>query len=180
MSDPEGYETEDLSVLSRPNADVRTCERRRRTMPRPASAGGEGVTRTVGRAVARTVALAVACLAGVSACGTGPGGPEAAAAAQTFAQQVTAAPEEACDLLSEQVRQDLEDRAKAPCAEALPELELPQASGQRTVDVYEQHARVVLEGDVMFLARFADGWRVTAAGCEGPGGDEPYDCELGG
>lgn len=111
---------------------------------------------------------------------TGLGAEEAGAAATTFVQQVSSSPDQACTLLSEQARQDLEDREKATCAQALPQLDLPPVSARRSVDVYEQHARVVLADDVLFLARFSDGWKVTAAGCEPQPDDEPYDCEIGG
>lgn len=110
----------------------------------------------------------------------GPGADEAGATASAFAQQVSSAPAQACALLSEEVRKDLEEQEQAPCAEALPALELPEASDRETVDVYEQHARVVLTDDVLFLARFSDGWKVTAAGCEPQPDDAPYDCEIGG
>jgi hypothetical protein len=122
------------------------------------------------------VGLAALALTGCA----GPGTDQAGATATDFAQQVTSSPERACALLSEQARKDLEEREKAPCAQALGQLDLPPASDRRAVDVYEQHARVVLADDVLFLARFADGWKVTAAGCEPQPDDEPYDCEIGG
>ena len=34
-------------------------------------------------------------------------------------------------------------------------------------------------GDTVFLLRFPDGWRVSAAGCT-PQGEAPYDCEVQG
>ena len=36
-----------------------------------------------------------------------------------------------------------------------------------------------LDKDTLFLARFDQGWRVTAAGCT-PHGDLPYDCTVKG
>ena len=47
----------------------------------------------------------------------------------------------------------------------LPRQHLPVATHIRRVDVYGQDAIVRLDRDVVFLARFDDGWRVTAAGC---------------
>jgi hypothetical protein len=111
---------------------------------------------------------------------TGPGADEAAQTATRFAAQASSSPEQACGLLSDQTRKDLERTAQAACAEALGKVELPPASAQQSVDVYEQHARVGLAGDVMFLARFDDGWKVTAAGCKAQPEDQPYECELGG
>lgn len=126
-------------------------------------------------------AIAVVSLGAVTLAGcAGPGADQAGAAASTFAEQASASPEKACALLSEQAREELEKSSGAPCAEALADLGLPPGSDRVTVDVYEQHARVVLADDVLFLARFADGWKVTAAGCEPQPDDKPYDCEIGG
>lgn len=124
--------------------------------------------------------LGVACLLTLGACGSGPGSDVAARTAVTFEQQVASAPAEACSLLAEKTRSDLEKSEKKPCAQALPDVDLPAASALNQVDVYEQHARVILHDDVVFVARFRDGWKVTAAGCKAQPNDEPYDCELGG
>jgi hypothetical protein len=125
------------------------------------------------------VALTLAGLGLMAGC-TGPGADQAGQAAVRFAEQASTSPEQACDLLSDQTRKDLERNEQAACGEALGKVDLPSPSAQRSVDVYEQHARVALAGDVMFLARFDDGWKVTAAGCKPQPDDEPYDCELGG
>lgn len=124
--------------------------------------------------------LGFACLLTLGACGSGPGSDVAARTAATFEQQVAAAPAEACALLAEKTKSDLEKAEKKPCAQALPEVDLPAASPLKQVEVFEQQARVVLDKDVVFMARFGDGWKVTAAGCKAQPNDEPYDCELGG
>ena len=131
------------------------------------------------RRTGQAVVLAFAGVGLMAGC-TGPGADQAAQTAVRFAEQAFTSPEQACDLLSDQARKDLERDEQAACAEALGKIELPAASAQQSVDVYEQHARVALAGDVMFLARFDDGWKVTAAGCEPQPDDEPYECELGG
>lgn len=141
-------------------------------MARPAS--------LVSRRVFAAALAAMGSLAVLSGCGTGPDSPGAVSTAEAFARQAAAAPQQACALLSAHTRDDLEQAEEAPCAEALPRVGLPGVSARRSVDVYEQHARVVLADDVLFLARFADGWKVTAAGCVAQPDDTPYECELGG
>jgi hypothetical protein len=48
------------------------------------------------------------------------------------------------------------------------------------VEVAGESAQVRLDGQVIFLAHFPDGWRVTAAGCvrEDPDPAVPYECEV--
>ncbi len=123
--------------------------------------------------------LAVAGLIALAGC-AGPGTGQAGETAVSFAQLAADSPQQACDLLSEEVRSDLEQSEEAPCEEALSTVDLPPASALERADVYEKHARVVLEDDVVFLANFKDGWRVTAAGCEPQPEDAPYECKLGG
>jgi hypothetical protein len=125
---------------------------------------------------------ASAVLVAVAAAGcSGPGTKEAADTAVSFEQLVVAAPDQACQLLSGHTRERVEKEAKASCAEALPQQDLPAASTVQSVDVYGHDAMVLLDGDVVFLARFDEGWKVTAAGCN-PGSqpDEPFDCDVSG
>lgn len=132
--------------------------------------------------VSRTLAagsLAVGAVA-LSAC-TGPGADEAGRTAVSFEQLTVAAPDQACELLSGHTRQALEKSAKKACADALPDEDLPSASSIQSVQVYGHDAEVLLDGDVVFLARFAEGWKVTAAGCRpGEQPDEPFDCDVAG
>jgi hypothetical protein len=66
------------------------------------------------------------------------------------------------------------------CAQALPQRDVPEDPGTvREVKVYGKDAVAYLERDTVFLARFDDGWRVTAAGCT-PNGDRPCDCDVEG
>ncbi|MDG9717659.1 hypothetical protein [Streptomyces sp. DH24] len=85
----------------------------------------------------------------------------------------------ACAALAPSTRQELEQSARSRCERAMSEQQLPQAGAVRTVDVYGGQARVVLEHDTVFLARFPAGWKVTAAGCR-PRADQPYQCEIKG
>ena len=54
------------------------------------------------------------------------------------------------------------------------------APGEPEIDVYGRDAMVRWGGSTLFLARFDDGWRVTAAGCAPRGEDLPYDCAVEG
>jgi len=47
------------------------------------------------------------------------------------------------------------------------------------VEVYGKDAIVHLDNDVLFVARFDEGWRVTAAGCT-PRPDRPFTCTIKG
>jgi hypothetical protein len=85
----------------------------------------------------------------------------------------------ACELLAPGTREELEKSAQTSCPQALAEAGLPQAATVTTADVYGTNARVVLDGDTVFLARFGAQWRVTAAGCKARP-DLPYDCDVKG
>jgi hypothetical protein len=132
------------------------------------------------RAVLLPLALAALASPAVSAC-TGSGADDAARTAVSFEQLTSAAPAEACELLSGHTREALEKSAKKACVDALPEEDLPSASSVQAVQVYGHDAQVRLDGDIVFLARFADGWKVTAAGCQpGDQPDQPFDCDVAG
>ncbi|WP_328529582.1 hypothetical protein OG984_29220 [Nocardioides sp. NBC_00368] len=85
----------------------------------------------------------------------------------------------ACALLAPETRTELEAAAKKPCAEALPEEQLPGPGTLDRVDVYGTMAQVRYQGDTLFLTRFADRWLLHAAGCT-PQQPKPYDCALHG
>jgi len=120
-------------------------------------------------------------LALVSTGCSGLGSPEAdsaEAAALRFSGLVKADPAAACDLLARGTLRELES-SFGPCESSLPEQDLPSADASREVQVFGKQAMVALAGDTIFLARFPDGWRVTAAGCV-PRDDRPYDCSVKG
>jgi hypothetical protein len=132
--------------------------------------------------MSRYAAWPAACaLLAVAGC-AGQGSVEdepAAQTAQRFARAVASDPAAACGLLAPRTRVELEG-AGGSCAEALPQRDLPEDAGSvREVKVYGKDAVAYLERDTVFLARFDDGWRVTAAGCS-PNGDRPYDCDVEG
>ena len=125
-------------------------------------------------------ALLAAALVGVSGC-TGPGADEAARVAESFDQLASSDAAQACALLAPGTRAEVEKAAKKSCAEALGDEGLPDPSAVSGVDVFGHDAIVRFSGDTVFLARFPEGWRVTAAGCQpGPSDQKPYDCNVSG
>ena len=84
-----------------------------------------------------------------------------------------------CELLAPLTLEDLEGDDTGSCPRLLPEQGLPESSAARGVEVFGKDAIVRLDRDTLFLARFEEGWRVTAAGCTA-NGDRPYDCVVKG
>ena len=68
-------------------------------------------------------------------------------------------------------------RGRRSCAAQLAALPDPGAVTQ--LEVWGDTAQAHLAGDTVFLLRFPDGRRVSAAGCV-PQGDAPYRCEVRG
>lgn len=128
------------------------------------------------RALALTLGTVV--LAGCSAAGSSSAD-GAGEAAEAFTAAVTADASAACALLAPQTREELEDD-EGPCATSIGELDLPQAGRALEVEAFGLDAMVRTEHDTLFLARFEQGWRVTAAGCEPDEPDRPYTCEIKG
>ena len=125
-------------------------------------------------------AVGLAALLPVAGC-AGQGSADdssAAAAALRFTHDLATSPSEACGLLAPQTLKELED-SEGACPSSLPGLDLPRATAVRSTEVYAKDAIVRLDKDTLFLARFDQGWRVTAAGCT-PHGDLPYDCTVKG
>ena len=85
----------------------------------------------------------------------------------------------ACDLLAPKTRDELEQSAGTPCAEAILAEDLPAAGASTESSAYGSMAQVRFTGDTLFLAEFPDGWRVLAAGCA-PKPKAPYDCVVQG
>ncbi len=112
----------------------------------------------------------------LAGCSAGVPQQEAGAAAERFA---AAPPAEACRLLASQTLADLERRSGAGCSQALKGKSTVAAVVQQ-VEVAGESAQVRLDGQVVFLARFPQGWLVTAAGCEKTDPDPavPYECEV--
>lgn len=127
-----------------------------------------------------SLTLLTGALVGVSAC-TGPGADQAAQVAESFEQLTSTDAAQACDLLAPGTRIEVEKAADKACADALGDEDLPDASAVDNVEVYGHDAIVRFGDDTVFLARFPEGWRVTAAGCQpGPSDQKPYDCTVSG
>ena len=122
--------------------------------------------------------LALSVLGGCAGQGNAETG-NAEAAALRFSQSIESASGAACGLLAPETLKALED-AEGPCAGALAD-QLKSATGPaHSTEVYGKDAVVRLATDTIFLARFTDGWRVTAAGCTRQQAGRPYDCTIKG
>lgn len=124
---------------------------------------------------------ALALLLPIVLTGCGSGQEEAVRDRATAFKNAVAAQDwaSACELLAPMTRSELEAAAKSPCPGALAEEELPAPGALDRVDVFGTMAEVRYRGETLFLSRFADGWRLLAAGCT-PQPPKPYDCALHG
>jgi hypothetical protein len=85
----------------------------------------------------------------------------------------------ACDLLTPSARSNLEQSAATACDAAVLEELDPVAGTAGSVSVFGAMAQARYASETTFLARFRDGWRVTAAGCT-RGQAQVYDCTVAG
>jgi hypothetical protein len=68
--------------------------------------------------------------------------------------------------------------AGQPCPRAILDQDLPATVREpRSVDRYGTSALARLAEDTLFLSRFRDGWRITAAGCTAVRA-APYACTV--
>ena len=123
-------------------------------------------------------ALSPVLLGGCSGQGNAEVG-NAETAATTFSRDVAGATDDACGLLAPQTLKELED-SEGPCATTLPDELKPPPSEVVSAEVYGKDAIVRMSSDTIFLARYRQGWRVTAAGCTRPEVGRPYDCKVKG
>ncbi|WP_228973607.1 hypothetical protein [Streptomyces sp. DH12] len=127
----------------------------------------------------------MAVLVSIGACGTLPERRDEVTSEVTRFQQALGAGrhEQLCAALAPATREELEHTAESRCeraiGRAIAEREVPAAGAVQGVDVYGDQARVVLERDTLFLARFPAGWKVTAAGCV-PRPERPHRCAVKG
>lgn len=84
----------------------------------------------------------------------------------------------ACELLSENAQEELQQSGDS-CEVAVLEAGLSPDGRVEKVSVYDTSGQVRYDDDVVFLADFPEGWKVTAAGCV-PQPDAPYDCKVQG
>lgn len=115
----------------------------------------------------------------VTSCGSAET-PEVTHVARQFADAVAAhRGAAACSYLAPSTKSALVQSEGKPCSAALLKEHLPQAGAIRSATAYGTMAQVKLARDTLFLSRFNQGWRVTAAGCS-PQKDRPYNCTLQG
>lgn len=108
-----------------------------------------------------------------------PPGPAGSTASRFDAAVGRSAWSTACAMLAPVTRDDLEQSAGTPCADALAQVGLEPAGPVVRVEVFGTMAQARMGQDTVFLARFPGGWKVLAAGCS-PQVGRPYDCRLQG
>lgn len=134
------------------------------------------------RAVAGAIVLGPVCVVALAGCSASAEEQAAAQAALRFAATATADPAAACADLAPRTRDELERSAEQSCDEALPQENLPASTVVTRADLAGHSAKVDLDGQTVFLARFDSGWKVVAAGCA-KALDEastPYTCQVQG
>lgn len=117
-----------------------------------------------------------------ASCGTGDRERDAASVSDRFHAALEARDgAAACEYVSEETASKLEGSEGAPCEEAILDLDLPAGAANASAEVYVTSAIVDLaDAGSAFLDLGEDGWKVSAAGCEPPAGDLPWECELEG
>lgn len=129
--------------------------------------------------------LAITCVAALVTVGgcAGRGSAENDAAGSTaasFLHRAASEPAQACDLLAPATLEEVE-RDGEVCTDVVPDVGVaPMSADVFDVEVYGRDAMFRSGDATVFLARFDDGWRVTAAGCEPRGEGLPYDCTIEG
>jgi hypothetical protein len=126
----------------------------------------------------RTVALAgcvVLCVAGCSSTQEGE--------VEQVAERLHAAVRAddgagACELLSEEAQEELQESGDS-CEVAILEAGLSPDGRVEKVSVYDTSGQVRYDDDVVFLSEFPDGWKIIGAGCEKRAA-APSDCKVQG
>ena len=127
----------------------------------------------------RPVRLAICVVAVflVSGCGSSAAAP-AARAGQLQASIAQGDAVAACATLAPSTRSTLEQEEQKSCRDTILDQGLPSAKGRALAKVYGSMAQVTYENETVFLSRYANGWRVIAAGCTPVTHDRPYECTL--
>lgn len=126
-----------------------------------------------------TAGLVAGCAVLAAAGCASPPGPAGSTASRFDAAVGRSDWSTACTMLAPVTRDDLEQSAGTPCADALAQEGLEPARPVVRVEVFGTMAQARMGQDTVFLARFPDGWKVLAAGCS-PQVGRPYDCRLQG
>ena len=129
-----------------------------------------------GRAAAAACALVAFCLSGCSS--------NQERVVSQVAEQLHAAIDNedgaaACDVLSDDVQEELQDADGTSCEVAIVEAGISANGRIESVQVFGTAGQVRYHDDVIFLADFPDGWKVIGAACEKQAA-EPYDCKVRG
>lgn len=123
--------------------------------------------------------LCAALLLGGCSAGAGDVAQARAAAAEFHRLLSAGDPAGACRLLTPRAEEDVRGPDDDQCPSALAALPIPEASRPVATSAWGRSAMVTFAADTVFVARFADGWRVTAAGCT-QRADQPFDCAFQG
>jgi hypothetical protein len=83
----------------------------------------------------------------------------------------------ACALLSADTRKALEQQESKPCGQAVEQLHLEGGRPGAVHVVSTEASMQLVGGDTVFLGDTAQGWRISAAGCQLQG-DKPADCQV--
>ena len=124
------------------------------------------------------MSLASAVVLLVSAGCAGRSADDAASSADAFYEALADGDgRAACAQLSSTTRSALVESAGKPCPRAVLEEDVPRPGDLREEHAFGTSAQLRYAEDTVFLGRYPDGWRVTAAGCTRPP-HRPYDCLI--
>jgi hypothetical protein len=126
----------------------------------------------------RTVSISMAAGVLASGCSSTQQGEVEQVAERLHAAVQAADGAAACELLSEEAQEELQDSGDS-CEVAILEAGLSPNGRVEKVSVYDTSGQVRYDDDVVFLSEFPDGWKVIAAGCEKRAA-APYDCSVHG
>jgi hypothetical protein len=118
---------------------------------------------------------AIAVLAGCSGQGSSESGLARDVASRFVRAQVQDV-ERACALLAPKTLQEVQQDGQ--CTTVLAGEAPSSLLTVKSVQVWGTNAVARFEGDTVFLARFRDGWKVVAAGCQPDGKNRPYQCDI--
>ncbi|MEW2353841.1 hypothetical protein [Spirillospora sp. NPDC029432] len=124
---------------------------------------------------ARLVAGAVLAGAACNGCAAAEDGGVRSAVASLYGAVRDGDGRAACERLVPRAARSLESGG-SDCAQEILGLGL-RGGPVHDVEVWSDRARAGAGSDTVFLTRWGDGWRVSAAGCRAQG-DRPYDCEV--
>lgn len=126
----------------------------------------------------------LACVSVVGLTGCGVGGQSQSREVQGVVERFYAAVgsgdgRRACDLLAQELIERVQEQAQMPCSEAVLRLDYHEAPVKAS-HVFITNAQVRLANDELaFLARYPDGWLLTAVACQpapGTAQENPADC----